>query len=57
MKQNPLLDYIITFCVNFAVIGLGIIIFKDDAPWQTGVIAFFVLILGATLAWKKGVEK
>ena len=54
MKRKALLDYAITVCANFSVIGLGILLLKDDAPWQTGVLAIFALGMGTLLAWKKG---
>jgi hypothetical protein len=54
MKRKALLDYAITVCANFSVIGLGILLLKDDAPWQTGFLAIFALGMGTLLAWKKG---
>lgn len=54
MKRKAFIDYLITFCVNFSVIGLGIILLREDTPWQTGVLALTVLFIGAFLAWKKG---
>jgi len=54
MKRKALLDYAITVCANFSVIGLGILLLKDDAPWQTGFLAIFALVMGTLLAWKKG---
>ena len=54
MKRKALLDYAITVCANFSVIGLGILLLKDDAPWQTGFRAIFALGMGTLLAWKKG---
>ena len=56
MKRKALVDYCITFCGNFSVIGLGIILLREDAPWQTGCLALFVLCVGAFLAWKKGAD-
>ena len=56
MKRKALVDYFITFCGNFSVIGLGIILLREDAPWQTGCLALFVLCVGAFLAWKKGAD-
>ncbi|WP_446424989.1 hypothetical protein [Mailhella sp.] len=54
MKRKALLDYAITVCANMTVIGFGIILFKEDAPWQTGLVAFGFFISGVMFAYKKG---
>ena len=54
MKRKALLDYAITVCANSTVVGIGIFLFKEDAPWQSGVATFLFLIVGAYLAFKKG---
>ncbi|MEG2045177.1 MAG: hypothetical protein RR088_04230 [Clostridia bacterium] len=49
-KFKKLADYVATFCVNLAVIGIGLSVFEGRAG--TFWLSVFALIFGAYVTWR-----